>query len=78
MFLNSRTELPIDDHVLIETINDKLITNIILDSAGCGELIFPNSTSVVNSVEAVRLNCEHRYLFDIYNDLTEHSDIIKK
>lgn len=71
-----RTEIPIDDHVLIQ--NDyKLIVNTTVDYAGWSGLIFPNSSSVQYPVENVRLNCRNGCLFDVVSDMTEHQNVIE-
>ena len=71
-----RTELPIDDNVLIQG-EYKLIVNRTVNYAGWSGLIFPNSTSVKHSVQDVHLNCNDGCLFNVVNDMTEHQNIIE-
>ena len=70
-----RTEIPIDDHTLIQN-EYKLIINTTVDYAGWSGLIFPNSSSVDHPVQTVKLNCLKGCLFDVVADMTEHENVI--
>ena len=70
-----RTQIVINENVLIEN-EYKLIINTTLDYAGWANVIYPNSSSVVNAISKVKLDCNKGCLFDVVNDMTEHVDII--
>eukprot|EP01083_Nonionella_stella_P294549 1001266_1 len=73
-----RLEVPIDDTAFIQG-NYKLINGSTVAEASWTGYFYPNSTTPQHLISAAYLNCTNSpCLFDVVNDMTEHSNIAKE